>query len=278
MSPTEEMPLGSLPDEVVESVKRPLRDYSVGLVFMTDLAGSGTLVSCRGKLGVLTATHVTTRGKKAFDFTASSDQDLGFIIDDRQHHLTIPMKHIQGHYVGHPLSDEYGPDICFLELPVGNALNSIRAKRSFYPIDIDPEGKQAFCNDDSSGLWAMSYHIHEGSLRDTREDGSVLLGIKGWAGLTGPDERYDRDGFDYIEVGARPSNRFDLPKSFGGASGGGLWKMKLTGRRDGGKLTITAGNPVLAGVIFYEYDLNESYRRIRCHGPQSVYVHALQAI
>ena len=65
-----------------------------------------------------------------------------------------------------------------------------------------------------------------------------------------------------------------LPKSFKGMSGGGLWQVPLT-RDPRGQITHEA--PLLSGVVFYEEQTQASFN-IKCHGRQSVYQVAYEAL
>ena len=64
------------------------------------------------------------------------------------------------------------------------------------------------------------------------------------------------------------SHNQDLPTSFGGVSGGGVWQVPLIRDRQG---DLEADDYILSGVAFYQTKLDGNHRLIRCHGRKTVY-------
>ena len=160
----------------------------------------------------------------------------------------------------------------FLEIPIGEKLGALKARKSIFNITAKTAERLSFLEDDEIGFWAISYSVDFQSAIVKMEDGFPAIVVRTWVGYTGIDNRYDTGEFDYIEAGVSYTSENDLPPTFGGASGGGLWKFPLSGaKRNYGGLELEAGNPVYAGVLFYETHREENYRRIRCHGPKSLY-------
>ena len=62
-----------------------------------------------------------------------------------------------------------------------------------------------------------------------------------------------------------PDKSKGVPSNFGGASGGGVWKVPLSG--DQKKQNIKTGQPILSGVIYFQTDA----RTLLAHGPMSIY-------
>jgi hypothetical protein len=75
---------------------------------------------------------------------------------------------------------------------------------------------------------------------------------------------WDYDLLDF-EVTGGPG--FDLPSSFGGASGGALWRFYYVMKDN----VPTVVDRRLIGVLFYQSLSSEGKRVISCHGPTSVY-------
>ena len=83
--------------------------------------------------------------------------------------------------------------------------------------------------------------------------------------------RGEHDYYDFEVI----TEREGMPKSFGGFSGGGLWRVlvyhsPLTDKIDWAQR--------LKGVIFWQSPLVEGKRMIRCHGPKSILSLAQKAI
>ena len=73
--------------------------------------------------------------------------------------------------------------------------------------------------------------------------------------------------YDYVEMPVIPIRNPDVPTSFEGMSGGGLWQIPLRRNAQG---AIDYDRPLLSGVIFYQYDENPE-RHLKCHFRRSVY-------
>lgn len=58
-----------------------------------------------------------------------------------------------------------------------------------------------------------------------------------------------------------------VPLSFGGVSGGGLWEIKLS--MTSSKEISWDEKRYFRGVAFWQSEVSDGYRMIRCHGPKS---------
>ena len=95
------------------------------------------------------------------------------------------------------------------------------------------------------------------------------------AAFGGPDEApVNRDGFDFISMPVTYGSNPDIPLSFEGMSGGGLWQIQLTNEAAG----IEAGELLLSGVVFYQEALSNNRRNVICHYRNSVYQTAYERI
>lgn len=264
--------LGEMPPEFLEANIQPILQFCVTLLHASSLAGSGTLVQCGEKHGILTAHHVVHKGEYPFDFRYASDDFIGLLFEDKPHEFGLPLKYLVCHDIGIPVSDNEGPDLVFLEIPPSEKLGTLKAKKSFFNLTANSEKRLVFCEDDERGFWATSYSVEFRSSVEKMQDGLPALKVPTWVGYTGIEKRYVVGEFDYVEVGISYTPENDMPPSFGGASGGGLWKLPLSGvERDDGEIDLKAGNPVFAGVLFYQTNREENCRSIRCHGPKSIY-------
>jgi hypothetical protein len=59
----------------------------------------------------------------------------------------------------------------------------------------------------------------------------------------------------------------NVPKSFGGVSGGGLWKVLAFESPSTGKIDSTA---TLERVAFFQTIIDDSHSILRCHGPETI--------
>ena len=83
------------------------------------------------------------------------------------------------------------------------------------------------------------------------------------------ENEYCCDDYDLImvKISYDNSDRTVIPDSFGGVSGGGLWKFELY-KVDG---RFEVRNNMFLGVAFYQTGLNDNIRHIRCYGWNSIY-------
>lgn len=79
----------------------------------------------------------------------------------------------------------------------------------------------------------------------------------------------ERDEFDYVDLRYDRLSRPNLPHSFGGIRGSGLWQVKLPKSRSTGDIAV--GSLHLEGVAFNQVALSPDIGLIRCHGRKSLY-------
>jgi len=258
-----------IPDDVCESVVAPISHYTVLLVYRGRLKGSGTFVQCGDLFGVLTAHHVIHRGAR-LDFSSASTDDLGLSIDSHASAFYMPLNRLTLIDIGVPVTEMEGPDLSFISIPPGEHLSILRAKKSFWNLNYQRLMRLAGCARRNGG-WCLAYHANERTQEETDERGGILYfpANVGWGSVR---KSYTSDGYDYCEMGLDPPNeKKGIPNSFGGASGGGLWKVPLSGDPNG---RIEAGKPILAGVIYFQ----TQERTILCHGPMSIYERVYEAL
>jgi hypothetical protein len=76
----------------------------------------------------------------------------------------------------------------------------------------------------------------------------------------------DHGEYDYFNF-EMDSSSPGLPKSWGGMSGGGLWRVLMFSSPETGKIDWAQR---LKGVPFWESPIKNGYRIIRSHGPKSI--------
>jgi hypothetical protein len=96
----------------------------------------------------------------------------------------------------------------------------------------------------------------------TQNHASVqILGL--WDG--GP-EAFKKGDWDYFDFKAT-LHPHTPAESFGGVSGGGLWRVQIYPHPDSGEIESTVA---LEGVAFWEHGTSHGKGVIRCHGVESV--------
>ena len=264
MNKYKEFSSSKIPDKFIEGIANALRNYSTALIRLSvgedekaiqELMGSGTFVTIGDMAGILTAHHVANQ------FLTSDG--LGLTLIENEQNATIPWKHIRHIEVATPVNDEHGPDLSFLVLPKPN-LEGIMANKSFYPLSPIQKDNQA-----KRDPWFVYGTIGERTTKESPNKGFVeVKGYYGFGGMTFAENIFSKGEFDYVEVKADYGER-DTPRSFGGMSGGGLWRAPLLINDDE---KIVAKGHFLSGVIFYQTSLKDGARFLRCHGPESLNV------
>ena len=86
---------------------------------------------------------------------------------------------------------------------------------------------------------------------------------------------YSKDGFDYIEVDADYKAGVNIPPTFKGFSGGGLWQIIPSES----KLNpFLPGKFLLSGITFAQSSVLHEHRTITCHGRLSIYKKAFEVL
>jgi len=264
--------------DLLERAASELADYSIGFVKLNEgessidgeLGGSGTLVSINGRHAILTADHVLEN--------LPNSGDVGLILPTRYgaqlHRVTLDMVLAQKVRVARGTIRSDGPDIGVLLIPAP-VVNTIKAGKSFYNL---AKGNQQVSDSlpIDRGVWLLSGMAHEWTSNTTPEHGhqrvKIFHGICG-AGLVSSERSVG--GFDYLDFETKYDGAYEGPQSYGGFSGGGLWQIDVA-KTQNGELVIK--DKILSGVIFYQSALENNSRTIVCHGRQSVYGAAIDAI
>lgn len=272
---TELIKITEIPSNVYESITREIGWYSVGLGGLRRykngedfyLIGSGTLINIGETYGILTAQHVTALFR---DF-----EEVGFIISPEVHKLVAETKCLHVVQIAKASEPSNGPDLSVVILPT-NLLGTFKAAKSFYNISNKREEVLRASLDLDVGVWILFGFIDEQTIVEGPDRGfTTIKGFRALCGATGIAKAYVRGNYDFLEVGAQCGDGKSLPLSYGGASGGGLWRVQLMRSRDG---EIQNRDPILYGLAFYQTEIEEGMRYIRCHGPRSIYEKVFESI
>jgi hypothetical protein len=256
------IPPTEIPQDVLEEVCEKLWTYTAPLFAVAGAQplyrGTATCVAASGKYYLLTAAHVwrELRGDR-FALALEADRPLIPIYKDFVEPTVFEP-------TGPP---EWGPDLALIKLPDIDSAD-IRRVKAFYNLDKrKPEpGEQAGYD---KGLWGVIGVPAELSIFGETE---AVLKIRLFASVV--VSACERGGFDYVDLGFYHQGRSDLPQSYGGLSGSGLWQAPIT-RSDSGVVSRT-GEARLEGVAFYQKFTDENEGVIRCHGRASIYEQALR--
>lgn len=275
MPPIEELPLGELPKAVIAAAAQDLADYSVGFLRVEStprgqdalLLGSGTLVSIGSIRAVLTAHHVVS--------ILPTTGRLGIILGPTLQQHTVNTQALTYLKIARGAIDADGPDLGSVVFAPAIA-SAIAARKTFYNLELHRDQLLSTPPDLHDGFWFVNGFIDEKTVEERGRDGYDLIkGFYNLSGAGGPDDVIAVGEHDYFAFPVSYGGRSVAPRSFGGMSGGGLWQVPLTRDPNG---QIRHKTPLLSGVVFYQEVTTETSCNVKCHGRQSVYQVAYEAI
>jgi hypothetical protein len=237
-----------------QNIVRSLGSSSVAMLALYDngvkFVGSGSLVFVNNSHFILTAAHV-------WDALQSAPV-LGITVTDNiNHKFQIPIPTIVSTTLQPENLDwnEWGPDLALLRIPP-EQVGGIKAFQVFEHI----MAPRKVLNVETLEVWvAVGAPGEFGKFTPTHAD----LQISGRFVGPSPVTNGQYDYFDFELDSSAP----DMPKSWGGMSGGGLWRVLVYYSPETGKIDWTQR---LWGVIFWQFPLKNGYRIVRSHGYQSI--------
>jgi hypothetical protein len=262
------------------SISDAIYPFVVGLIHKDDLIGSGTLVRVGDRRGILTAYHVVHDARPKLEFHAGSSDVLGMLMlpHEQVHRFEIPLgKGVMTVVnIAKPTVEEFGPDLAFVEIKPSHHLDQLHACKDFFNLSFNREKGLTLDLTEKHPMVISGFH-YEGHIVEKEERGfSQVKGFRGFVGFTGIENRYEHENYDLCDVGADYSLESNLPKSFGGYSGGGLWYIALMTNENTG--VITHKPQMFAGVVFYQRQVTDTRKILRCHLTNSIYKHSVHVI
>lgn len=262
-----------IPEGVWDDMTWQLEHYSTAIIIDDKFLGSGTLISWNGKFGVLTAEHVTNHpssAERTIRFSVSSRQHMNLTVAPHAHNLKFEVRYLANITLGKRCSDEYGPDISVIVLPESPQLSAIRARKSFWQLAVRTREKLDMALE-NRGATAIAGHAEEEQVVTVGpRPYTASRAVPGFSGRTTQINYFERNGIDYVEVVTDKGPGTDTPNSFGGVSGGGLWRVQLRRLEENGQIVIRPA-PYLLGVIFRQSAEQNGCRTLRAHGPKTIY-------
>ncbi len=228
--------------------------------------GSGTLVQVSGTHYILTAAHVWHKARDA--------EQIGLVITDRPSSFTMHRDAICVKELWKGKESEWGPDLALLKLGLSD-VSTIGARKSFLNLAQQRAVSAAHPPNTEKGLWALTGMVGQfGEVQTRPEAGTIEFHAQGRGFFSNIRQMHLHEGYDYLDASVK-LNLPDVPSTFGGLSGGGLWEVRLS-RTKGGKISRD-GIPHFRGVAFWETEESDGRRAIRCHGPGSIFERAWES-
>lgn len=260
-----------IPETITVGAQERFSRYLVGFVAVSDdgrmqdaaVAGSGTLVALGRTRAILTATHVLQYLSK-FD-------DVGLVLPipgkKPLQDFIVRREHCRSFSFGNGDDKPDGPDIGCLVLNEVDADRIVGMNKIFYNLEKRAEPVLARPYHHEIGLWYLGGLLGE----RTTDVPSPIPKLRTKAITYAINEveilsEDSREGFDYFDCRPKKGDHENVPKSFGGTSGGALWHIIVGRHKDG---SLVAWKEFLSGVPYYEFKDNQ--KTVRCHGRKSIY-------
>lgn len=217
-----------------------------------DLAGCGTFIRKGERYFILTARHV-------WDDILKNGDAVGVALREvHDHRYFIETNAITPYGPEAPREwNDSGPDIVALEIPL-NAVGSIKAMRGFYEME---GGLKAMVTGNRNEAYLLMGTPSVLGAYTPQHASVQIYGM--WEGAISPFTKGEWDYFDF--KGALPEGTPD--NTFGGVSGGGLWRVQIYPHPDRNEVASTI---ILEGVAFYQLGTTGGKGVIRCHGMDSI--------
>jgi len=263
VSQTVQVPIRNLPDKFTKSIHAHVRLYSVAMLMaeeIEDIAAipcSGTLCSFAFKAGIVTARHVWEEAKKHKSLILMTDRGP-LILETKKLVPASP----QPNFVL-PNTDAKTPDIAFIYLDPTQKSKIEALGKVFYSIDKRVKSPHLDIKT------AVGYDVIFGAPKALMkvEEHTVPSFIYG----TEIAPFSEKDGWDYIKVNLNIPENPEIPRNFGGVSGGGVWRTIWN--TDSDQACFSVSNLIedcyLVGMSFYQ--TGGDGNQLIAHGPNAIY-------
>lgn len=266
--------LKDVPRSVDIEINKALVDYSVAVCRVrgnnpntfTPL-GSGTFVIQNGKHGILTAHHCLHASYPTVSI-GPQGKDTLLLMVTRSRCIILDPNEAEEHPLATPASDEFGPDLTFIEIFSGPKLDLLKAIVSFWHLS---QKHYEFAKKLSApGIVIVEAGFPEIDYR-TRIIGSEIhhdLKFMVFIGALGDEDISIENEWDYIKSNCHYRVSEKIPATFKGVSGGGIWAVRLQVTKND---EWTVKDYCLVGVVFYETQVSDNRRDLRGHFIKTIY-------
>jgi len=258
------IPIKNLPEQLTKAIHGEIRLYSITMLISENVISddvipcSGTLCRYGSKFGIVTARHVWDEARKHKIIIVMTPQKP-VAINTNCLHPIIPRTQDKINGV-----DTDVPDIAFIYLDA-EAKNALEAYgKVFYSIEKRANSPRLGINN-IRGYHAIFGNPKELLNNEKRIVPSLIYG-------TEVNFKCETNGWDYLTVDLNVAENKVIPQnSFGGVSGGGIWRRMFCYDADKDNFLLQEGihNLLFFGVSFFETGGDNN--RLIAHGPNSIY-------
>lgn len=230
--------------------------------------GSGTLVRFRNLTGILTAGHVV----EALETT----EWLGFNVSDRAHLLSVRTELVSFDRFYDKSNEGMLPDLGFIGLPHVTLVDIEAKQKAVYNLELRGDRPLQVIDRLKYAAWVIWGSPGElTTIEQTMKPVGQIQLHKGQSHFCGLVPSGDYGDTDALIADVDYGNCVgEIPSTFGGCSGGGLWHVPLIRRPEG---EVRPKEYILAGVVCLESARIGNELHLVCHGPVGMlaYLNAL---
>jgi len=263
---------GELPKPFLNDVMRAFTDYSVALGRARDgvfsSLGTGVLVRKGKRFGILTAYHCLHSCSPPVRI-GSEQGDTLWLILNRGRTVMVNAQEALEHPLAKPESEEFGPDLTFIEILSIERLGTFKAIGTFWSLDRMPSDIMQDFGHPYTPIASIGYpEVNYNTIRDRNLVRHQVRHMV-YENAIQDGDVFERDGWDYLDTSVWYPGSPGLPASFAGVSGGPVWGMRLVQHKSDGNISIE--KHALIGITFYETYRKGDEGRLRAHFINSIY-------
>ncbi len=269
----EYMTVGEMPKEFSQGVlMRAFADYSVALGRHKNGGfsplGTGVLVRKGNHYGIFTARHCLHACSPEVRL-GSQDGDTLCLVLNRGRVVMVKPQEVVEHPLAKPNSEEFGPDLTFIEILSIERLGTFKAVGTFWSLDRPASEVMEAFGTPLTPIASIGFpEVHYSATRD----GNVVrhqIRHMVYDNAIKAGDAFEMDGWDYLDTTIWYPGDPGLPASFAGVSGGPVWGMELRRHKRDGHISIE--KHALIGISFYEIHRKGDEGRLRAHFIKSIY-------
>lgn len=272
--------VGDMPDSFRRDVlMRAFSDYSVALGRLKDgkysPLGTGVLVKKGNRHGILTAHHCLHACAPEVSLGSEQGDTLALVLSRGRPVHVKPIEAIE-HVLAKPTTDEFGPDLTFIEILSIERLGTFKAIGSFWSLDKPKERiLKNFGSPLTPNVTIGFPEFHYNKIVDGPVTRHQIRHMT-YQNAIRKGAVFKKDGWDYLDSSIWYPGDPDLPLSFSGLSGGPVWGMEIIHRKK--THTYEIGKSALIGITFFEIYRRGDKGRLRAHFINSIYDRAWRSL
>jgi hypothetical protein len=180
----------------------------------------------------------------------------------------VAPQELMEHPLATPTTDEFGPDLTFIEILSVERLGTCKAVGTFWSLDRQSSDVMEAFGKPFTPTASIGYpEVHYNFLRDGNKVRNQIRHMV-YDNAIKEGAVFEKNGWDYLDSTIWYPGDAGLPLSFAGVSGGPVWGMELRHHKGDGHISIE--KHALIGITFYQIYRQGDEGRLRAHFIKSI--------